>query len=292
MQGAGAGGAFNKQKVCHKWNDTGNCPYGDSCKYSHGGAENRMPGGGGPAGAGKIMTPKPAGAMGMGMAMGMGDKPKGAMHKTRLCERFMETQICPYGDKCTFAHGHHELRAPGGNRLQGAGNIQNRLGGMGSMPTAGATNVTSGGKRTHEEGASMEVKRQKVSVQPPPQERLPDQGSMDLGELQKRFHQLKEEANSFAADTGHSVAMFTIGGILSDQNDSSADDFSEEAYVKSTNSSNFPRLKLAVLKYGSGGVAKQLTVRPEIVKFVCARGTKALSEMAQNAEGNINFTDE
>ena len=88
-----------------RWNDTGNCPYGDSCKYSHGGAENRMPGGGGPAGAGKIMTPKPAGAMGMGMAMGMGDKPKGAMHKTRLCERFMETQICPYGDKCTFAHG-------------------------------------------------------------------------------------------------------------------------------------------------------------------------------------------
>ena len=66
---------------------------------------------------------------------------------------------------------------------------------MGSMPTAGAANVTSGGKRTHEEGASMEVKRQKVSVQPPPQERLPDQGSMDLGELQKRFQQLKEEVS-------------------------------------------------------------------------------------------------
>ncbi len=27
------------------------------------------------------------------------------VHKTRLCERFMTTGSCNYGDKCTFAHG-------------------------------------------------------------------------------------------------------------------------------------------------------------------------------------------
>ncbi len=30
---------------------------------------------------------------------------KESMRKTRLCERFMQTGNCPYGDKCTFAHG-------------------------------------------------------------------------------------------------------------------------------------------------------------------------------------------
>lgn len=27
------------------------------------------------------------------------------MKKTRLCEEFMKTGVCKYGDKCTFAHG-------------------------------------------------------------------------------------------------------------------------------------------------------------------------------------------
>jgi len=33
------------------------------------------------------------------------------MKKTRLCQEFMTTGVCKYGDKCTFAHGQHELRA-------------------------------------------------------------------------------------------------------------------------------------------------------------------------------------
>lgn len=29
--------------------------------------------------------------------------------KTRLCEKFMTQGHCPYGDKCTFAHGYAEV---------------------------------------------------------------------------------------------------------------------------------------------------------------------------------------
>jgi hypothetical protein len=55
------------------------------------------------------------------------------------------------------------------------------------------------------------------------------------------------------------------------------------AILKAAASAAHPRLKLAVLKYGSGGVAQQLVSRQEIVKFVCARGSKALGELADKA---------
>lgn len=67
----------------------GKCHYGPTCKYAHGEGDLRAPGAGGP---------RPAGMM----------KPvvkNTAVHKTKLCERFMATGACPYGPKCTFAHG-------------------------------------------------------------------------------------------------------------------------------------------------------------------------------------------
>ena len=30
--------------------------------------------------------------------------------KSQLCKKFIEFGICPYGQKCKFAHGQHELR--------------------------------------------------------------------------------------------------------------------------------------------------------------------------------------
>ena len=39
-------------------------------------------------------------------------------YKTTLCKKFSTGQACPYGDKCQFAHGSHELRInPGGQNL-------------------------------------------------------------------------------------------------------------------------------------------------------------------------------
>lgn len=32
------------------------------------------------------------------------------LKKTRLCDKFMTIGTCPYGGKCTFAHGFEELR--------------------------------------------------------------------------------------------------------------------------------------------------------------------------------------
>ena len=36
--------------------------------------------------------------------------PSNPRYKTSLCQKFSSGQGCPYGDKCQFAHGEHELR--------------------------------------------------------------------------------------------------------------------------------------------------------------------------------------
>lgn len=41
-------------------------------------------------------------------------------YKTRLCDKYMETGgYCPYGIRCMFAHGHHELRTTEDNLRDG-----------------------------------------------------------------------------------------------------------------------------------------------------------------------------
>ena len=34
-----------------------------------------------------------------------------SLKKTRLCQEFVSSGACKYGERCTFAHGDHELRA-------------------------------------------------------------------------------------------------------------------------------------------------------------------------------------
>jgi hypothetical protein len=54
------------------------------------------------------------------------------LFKTRLCERFETDGECPYGPRCTFAHGIQELR----DRLNKDGH------GMGGSYHSAATNAT------------------------------------------------------------------------------------------------------------------------------------------------------
>jgi hypothetical protein len=49
---------------------------------------------------------------------------------------------------------------------------------------------------------------------PPASEALPTPASLSLADLQQRFEQLKRAANRYAGETGHSVALFSVGGVL------------------------------------------------------------------------------
>ena len=61
------------------------------------------PAGGAPMAPGGVMPAGPA----------MGGVP-GGTYKTRMCQMWEQGGACPYGDRCTFAHGAHELVGGGG----------------------------------------------------------------------------------------------------------------------------------------------------------------------------------
>mmetsp|Transcript_12146 Transcript_12146/g.31996 ORF Transcript_12146/g.31996 Transcript_12146/m.31996 type:complete len:229 (-) Transcript_12146:1806-2492(-) len=91
---------MKKTRLCQEFMTTSMCKYGDKCTFAHGQHELRAPN---PAGAATQggMRPK------TGQQGGNRD-----MRKTRLCEKFMTTGQCGYGDGCTFAHGLHDMRRP------------------------------------------------------------------------------------------------------------------------------------------------------------------------------------
>ncbi|KAG1661301.1 hypothetical protein FOA52_008648 [Chlamydomonas sp. UWO 241] len=143
--GPGAGGhegggrtSFFKTRMCNKFKD-GTCANGDTCKYAHGEAELRQPtpmGGGGRGGG--YDTAMGYGQQGGGYGMGgygaaramagsvpghqkLGDAIK-VLKKTRLCNDFVLGGVgaCKFGDRCSFAHGEHELQARPGPETLGA----------------------------------------------------------------------------------------------------------------------------------------------------------------------------
>lgn len=96
------------------------------------------------------------------------------------------------------------------------------------------------------------------------------------------------QANLFARDTGHSVAVFSVGGMITDIEDTEG--VEQSSYIATVKNKDntlvAPNLKTTVLKYGTGGVSKQLVGRIEIVKFISARGNKALADMYIAANNN------
>ncbi|RKP35673.1 hypothetical protein BJ085DRAFT_13310, partial [Dimargaris cristalligena] len=58
-------------------------------------------------------SPNQSPTIGEGQPPQTGARPNPAdspLYKTRLCETFQTEGACPYGHKCTFAHGEAELR--------------------------------------------------------------------------------------------------------------------------------------------------------------------------------------
>lgn len=122
--GSAPSGGGTKSKLCSNFSATGACRYNEKCTFAHGEHELGTPyvgGGGGKGGKmGKMMgMMKGKDGMGKGKMMQMmqmlGVKGKGkgggfggVIKKTKLCQNFPLGQ-CQYGDKCTFAHGDHEL---------------------------------------------------------------------------------------------------------------------------------------------------------------------------------------
>lgn len=96
---------WTRRNACHKWQQTGHCSFGDNCKYLHGDVDPRKMIAGGPSGR----PPEQQREV------------RDMMRKTRLCERFMASGMCNYGDKCTFAHGYEELRSNPGFGPRGGG---------------------------------------------------------------------------------------------------------------------------------------------------------------------------
>lgn len=93
------------------------------------------------------------------------------------------------------------------------------------------------------------------------------------------------QANRFAADTGYTVALFGVGGLFTQlQGDQDETLTLTEVRTKDGAPPVDDDMRVAVLKYATGGVATQLTSRAEIIKFVSQRGVKALAEMHANQD--------
>ncbi|KAJ2557585.1 hypothetical protein EV175_001253 [Coemansia sp. RSA 1933] len=126
-----------KTKLCEKFENDGECPYGHKCVFAHGSDELRQR---------EATSLAGSSALPRGMADDRTRDYSGAqqplvspyghqsqapdqrrhmphdqnnaaprfsnnpLYKTRLCQRFSEDGDCPYGSKCQFAHGESELR--------------------------------------------------------------------------------------------------------------------------------------------------------------------------------------
>ncbi|CAI0389526.1 unnamed protein product [Linum tenue] len=139
---------IHKMKLCKKFCNGEECPYGDRCNFLHedpakfrsdaGGrfresaaisiGTTGMPmmngSGGGYALPEAIRPAQNAAAAGSDALRAMMMKP--LYWKTKLCSKFEITGHCPFGEKCHFAHGLPELQAHGG-RLDGEPVIQGSI---------------------------------------------------------------------------------------------------------------------------------------------------------------------
>ncbi|KAG0048610.1 nudix (nucleoside diphosphate linked moiety X)-type motif 2 [Linnemannia elongata] len=95
-----------KTRLCERFETEQFCPYYGKCTFAHGAAELRQR----PASAEQQDKPVSAVQASYQNRAKRTEPVEGEFHKTRLCERFMNDGECPFGTKCTYAHGREELR--------------------------------------------------------------------------------------------------------------------------------------------------------------------------------------
>jgi len=85
-----------KTRLCLKWEQMGECSFGDRCNFAHGRQELRHQFTSIEVSEAWRTQPQPI-------------HTKAGSLKTRLCSKYHQFGICPYADKCKFAHGYQEL---------------------------------------------------------------------------------------------------------------------------------------------------------------------------------------
>ncbi|KAG0237775.1 nudix (nucleoside diphosphate linked moiety X)-type motif 2 [Mortierella sp. GBA43] len=94
-----------KTRLCERFEAEQYCPYHNKCTFAHGLAELRQ------RPANNDQQDKPVSAVQASYQnRARREVVENEFHKTRLCERFMNEGECPFGTRCTYAHGHEELR--------------------------------------------------------------------------------------------------------------------------------------------------------------------------------------
>ncbi|KAF9924629.1 nudix (nucleoside diphosphate linked moiety X)-type motif 2 [Linnemannia zychae] len=99
-----------KTRLCERFEQEQFCPYYGKCTFAHGAAELRQR----PVSTEQQDKPMSAVQASYQNRAKRAEPVEGEFHKTRLCERFMNDGECPFGSKCTYAHGREELRQRAG----------------------------------------------------------------------------------------------------------------------------------------------------------------------------------
>jgi hypothetical protein len=106
-----------KSKMCNEYLQTGKCRFGNTCHFAHSEAERRKP----PCVFKHACKNKATCPYDHGENLPLPEiKPavisvapvnkQQATFRTRLCDKFMKTGHCPYGETCHYAHGECKLR--------------------------------------------------------------------------------------------------------------------------------------------------------------------------------------
>jgi len=98
----GPAAGTRKTRPCAKFFSVSGCPYWSGCNFLHSNPT------GAPI-AGLPMASRAQAAPMGGYGAGAEHTGPDARRKTKLCNKFQSATGCPFGDKCNFAHGDHEV---------------------------------------------------------------------------------------------------------------------------------------------------------------------------------------
>lgn len=102
--------AMCRGRECHYFSSGADCPYGDDCNFIH--KCNQIVRRDGAVWNG-VSDRSGSDWIDCSSLSGGQHNDKSIFHKTKLCARWEENCSCPYGKKCTYAHGREELQEIG-----------------------------------------------------------------------------------------------------------------------------------------------------------------------------------